>query len=80
MSRPAFRLVGTPWTSYLTLLFLFGVLVLMLFDYPVGTFTVGTLLVIVPALIAGWFGVRGRVLALAADRRPAGAETGPTPQ
>nr|WSY49395.1 amino acid permease [Streptomyces sp. NBC_00886] len=80
VSRPAFRLFGAPWTSYLTLLFLFGVLVLMLFDYPVGTFTVGTLLVIVPALIVGWFGVRGRVLALAADRRTAGSESGPTPQ
>ncbi|MGW0710209.1 amino acid permease [Streptomyces sp. NPDC002643] len=80
VSRPAFRLFGAPWTSYLTLVFLFGVLVLMLFDYPVGTFTVGTLLVIVPALIVGWFGVRGRVLALAADRSPAEAESDPTPQ
>ncbi|MFD3590774.1 amino acid permease [Streptomyces sp. NPDC058683] len=68
LSRPAFRLPGAPWTSYLTLLFLFGVLVLMVFDHPVGTWTVGTLVLIVPALALGWYRVRGRVLALADDR------------
>ncbi|MDQ8702536.1 amino acid permease [Streptomyces sp. LHD-70] len=68
VARPAFRLFGAPWTSYLTLLFLFGVLVLMVFDYPVGTYTIGTLIFIVPALVLGWYCVRGRVLALAEDR------------
>jgi L-asparagine permease len=67
-ARPSFRMPGSPWTSYLTLLFLLAVLLLMLFDYPVGTFTVGTLVLIVPALAVGWYCVRGRVLALAADR------------
>lgn len=67
-SRPAFRMPASPWTSYLTLVFLVGVLLLMAFDYPVGTFTVGTLALIAPALAVGWYCVRGRVLALAADR------------
>jgi L-asparagine permease len=66
--RPSFRLPGSPWTGYLTLLFLVGVVVLMAFDYPVGTFTVASLVVIVPALVAGWFAVRKRVEAAAAER------------
>ncbi|MFE1176873.1 amino acid permease [Streptomyces sp. NPDC058773] len=77
--RPAFRLFGAPWTSYLTLLFLFGVVVLMLFDYPVGTWTVGTLVLIVPALVIGWYGVRGRVRTLTDDRAAAGAALSPSP-
>jgi L-asparagine permease len=66
--RPAFRLPGSPWTGYLTLLFLLGVLVLMAFDYPVGTFTIASLVVIVPALVVGWFAVRKRVEDAAAER------------
>jgi L-asparagine permease len=66
--RPSFRLPGSPYTGYLTLLFLLGVIVLMAFDYPVGTYTVGALVVIVPALVAGWFAVRRRVEAAAAER------------
>ena len=41
LERPSFRLWGTPWTGYLTLVFLVGVLVLMAFDPPIGTWTVG---------------------------------------
>ncbi|WP_243087959.1 amino acid permease [Streptomyces sp. 891-h] len=78
--RPTFRLPGAPWTSYLTLLFLLGVLVLMLFDYPVGTWTVGTLVLIVPALVIGWYGVRGRVLVPTDDRSPAGSAPSSSPR
>ncbi|MEU0810517.1 amino acid permease [Streptomyces sp. NPDC005970] len=81
VSRPPFRMPGSPWTSYLTLAFLCGVLLLMLFDYPVGTYTVGTLAVIAPGLVIGWYGVRGRVLALAAARhRPDREDRGDTPE
>ncbi|WP_433556278.1 amino acid permease [Pseudonocardia xinjiangensis] len=66
--RPSFRLPGSPWTGYVTLVFLVGVLVLMALDYPVGTFTVGSLVVIVPALVGGWFAVRTRVESAAAER------------
>ncbi|MGO4859471.1 amino acid permease [Arthrobacter sp. 2MCAF14] len=65
MIRPAFRMLGAPWTSYITLTFLAAVMVLMVFDFPVGTYTVASLAIIVPALIAGWFAVRRRVHELA---------------
>ncbi|MFF5790717.1 amino acid permease [Paeniglutamicibacter sp. NPDC012692] len=65
IARPSFRMPGAPWTSYLTLAFLGGVLILMVFDFPVGTYTVASLALIVPALIAGWFAVRKRVNELA---------------
>ena len=46
-----------------------AVIVLIGFDYPVGTWTLGLLIVvIIPALIVGWFAVRGRVRAIAAER------------
>ncbi len=68
LKRPSFRLWGSPYTGYLTLVFLFGVLVLMAFDYPVGTWTVASLAVIVPLLIGGWYLVRDRVQRLADER------------
>ncbi|WP_024805409.1 amino acid permease [Nocardia sp. BMG51109] len=66
--RPAFRMFGAPYTGLATLVFLAAVLVLMGFDYPVGTWTVASLVVIVPALIIGWFAARKRVLAVAQER------------
>jgi len=75
--RPAFRLFGAPYTGYLTLLFLFAVIVLMAFDSPVGTWTVASIALIVPMLIAGWYGSRKGIRAIAAERdlgtHPAGA-------
>ncbi|WP_036434940.1 amino acid permease [Mycobacterium sp. URHB0044] len=68
MQRPKFRMPFTPYSSYLTLAFLVAVLVLMAFDAPVGTWTVGTLVIVIPMLIGGWYLVRGRVLALAHER------------
>ncbi|WP_159848301.1 amino acid permease [Nocardia sp. CY41] len=68
VERPAFRLFGAPYTGLLTLVFLFFVVVLTGFDYPVGTWTVATIALIVPALIIGWFAARKRVLAIAAER------------
>ncbi|OBK71136.1 amino acid permease [Mycobacterium sp. 1274761.0] len=76
LERPSFRLWGTPYTGYLTLLFLLAVLVLMAFDPPIGTWTVASLVVIVPALVVGWFAVRSRVLEIAQERR---GFTGPFP-
>jgi L-asparagine permease len=66
--RPSFRMWGAPYTGYLTLLFLAAVLVLMACDPPIGTWTVATLAVIVPALVVGWYAVRSRVLAIATER------------
>lgn len=68
MKRPKFRMPFTPYSGYLTLAFLVAVLVLMACDAPVGTWTVGTLVVLIPMLIAGWYLVRGRVLDVAQER------------
>ena len=63
--RPAFRMIGAPYTSYLVLAFLFGVLVLIGLDFPVGTWTLGSLVIIVPLLVVGWFLCRHRIAAIA---------------
>jgi L-asparagine permease len=68
---------GAPYTGYLTLAFLAAVLLLMAFDYPVGTWTIGaTLVVVIPALVIGWYAVRARVMAIAQERS---GWTGPLP-
>ncbi len=54
-----------------------GVLVLMACDPPIGTWTVASLIVIIPALVIGWFAVRSRVLAVAQERE--GGYTGQFP-
>ncbi|MDS9469040.1 amino acid permease [Paracoccus sp. MBLB3053] len=63
MQRPEFRMFGAPVTGVATLAFLAGVIVLMAFDYPIGTWTVASLIVIVPALVIGWHMSRDRILA-----------------
>ena len=68
--RPGYRAWGAPFTDWVILVFLAGVIVLIGFDYPVGTWTLGLLIVvIIPALIIGWFAVRGRVRTIAAERQ-----------
>lgn len=66
IARPAFRMPAAPYSGVLTLLFLAGIVVMMCFDYPVGTLTVGSLVIIVPALIVGWFLARDRISRIAA--------------
>ncbi|MFJ8357299.1 amino acid permease [Streptomyces sp. NPDC093984] len=61
LSRPGYRLPGSPWTEIVTLGFLASVFVLMYADGGAGRTTVLCLPLIVAALVAGWFGVRGRV-------------------
>ena len=65
IARPDFRMFGAPFTGIATLAFLLGVVVLMAFDYPIGTYTVASLLVIVPALVIGWYLARDRIAAIA---------------
>ncbi|QIS06026.1 amino acid permease [Nocardia brasiliensis] len=68
VQRPAFRMFGAPYTGLLTLVFLFFVVVLTGFDYPVGTWTVASLAIIIPMLIVGWLVARKRVLSIAQER------------
>ena len=76
LTRPTFQLWGSPYTGYITLAFLAGVLVLMAFNRPIGTWTVASLLVLIPALAGGWYLVRDRVLEIAQERI---GYTGPLP-
>ena len=48
----------------------------MAFNRPIGTWTVASLLVLVPLLIGGWYLVRDRVLEIAQERL---GYTGPLP-
>jgi L-asparagine permease len=68
LERPSFRLFGAPYTGYLVLAFLAAVLGLMALDYPVGTFTVGSLVVIIPLLVVGWYVWRKDITRIAAER------------
>jgi len=66
--RPSFRMPGAPVTGWLTLAFLVAVVVLMAFDSPVGTWTVASLLLLVPLLVLGWYRCQDRVHEIAALR------------
>ncbi|CDO07652.1 amino acid permease [Mycolicibacterium cosmeticum] len=65
LQRPTFRLPGTPYTGYLTLVFLAAVTVLMCYE---NIWNLIAIIVLVPMLIGGWYAVRGKVTALAAQR------------
>jgi len=67
LQRPAFRMPLTPYSGYVTLAFLAGVVIVMLFDPVQGPWLMGAIVFAVVALTAGWFAVRHRVLAAAAD-------------
>ncbi|WP_432514173.1 amino acid permease [Kineococcus sp. SYSU DK001] len=67
VQRPSYRLPGAPWTGYAVLAFLVAVLAIMAYDESSRP-TIYALGVIVPLLVAGWFAVRGRVLAAAEER------------
>ena len=55
----SFRMPFAPLTSWLTLGFLGGVLVLMGLDYPDGTFTVAAIPVVALLLAGGWVVLKG---------------------
>ncbi|MHA3018988.1 amino acid permease [Mycobacterium sp. BMJ-28] len=65
LERPAFRLPGTPYTGYATLVFLAAVTVLMCYE---NIWNLIAIIVLIPMLIGGWYAVRGKVAAMAAQR------------
>ncbi|WP_313812808.1 amino acid permease [Glutamicibacter sp.] len=71
LERPSFRMPMAPVSGWVTLAFLVSVLIMMAFDNPVGTWTVCSLVVIIPMLIGGWYLCRGRINELAAARKNA---------
>ena len=68
VERPSFRLPWSPYTEIVTIAFLLGVVGLMWQDPEVGRRTVMVIPLVAAALVAGWFGVRGRVRSVAAER------------
>ncbi|WP_067895199.1 amino acid permease [Nocardia vaccinii] len=70
IERPSFRLIGAPYTSFATLIFLAAVVVLMVIsgDSTQWGAVLAMAVVVVPLLIGGWFLARKRVLELAAAR------------
>lgn len=68
-TRPEYRMPGAPFTDYIVLAFLVLVLVLIAIDYPVGTFTFGSLLIVIPLMVIGWFACRENILRIAAERQ-----------
>ena len=71
--RPSFRMPLAPISGWVTLAFLVMVLVMMAFDNPVGTWTVASLVIIIPMIIGGWYLCRGRINELAKARMNAKA-------
>lgn len=67
VERPKFRMPLSPYTGWITLVFLAGVLVLMMFDKVYGRWMLAAMAVGIPALVGGWFAVRGRVRDAAAE-------------
>jgi L-asparagine permease len=67
LERPKFRMPLSPYSGYVTLAFLAGVLILMFFDKQFGPWMLAALLVGVPSLVGGWFLIRNRVTAAAQD-------------
>jgi L-asparagine permease len=65
IARPAFRLPGTPYTGYATLLFLAAVVVLMCYQ---NRWNLLALTVAVPMLTVGWLVTRNRVFQAASER------------
>lgn len=70
--RPKFRMPLSPYTGWITLAFLAGVLVLMMFDKVYGRWMLAAMAFGIPALVGGWFVVRGRVQDAAAEAADAG--------
>jgi L-asparagine permease len=72
VTRPSFRLFAAPYTGIAAIVFLAAVVTLMAFNYPVGSYAIGAVVAsLVPALVGGWFAVRGRVRAYVAEHAKA---------
>ncbi|MGW4095108.1 amino acid permease [Nocardia sp. NPDC004750] len=70
LERPAFRLIGAPYTSIATVLFLGVVVGMMAFskDQVQSISVIATAAVMVPLLISGWYLARKRVGVIAYER------------
>ena len=67
-TRPSYRAPGGRFSDWAVIAFLAVVIVLMALDYPVGTYTLASLLVVIPLRVGGWYLVRDRVNEIARQR------------
>ncbi|MEE8667513.1 MAG: amino acid permease [Bifidobacterium mongoliense] len=58
--RPDYRMPGAPWTNYLSLTF-FTLVVVSNLTSTSGRWTLSLFAVVVVAMVAGWYAVRGRI-------------------
>jgi L-asparagine permease len=65
LKRPSFRMFGAPYTGYLSLLFLIGVLVMVFIDSPL---TLLVTLVACALMVAGWYACRKQIHEIAEAR------------
>lgn len=79
LERPKFRMPLSPYSGYATLVFLVAVLILMYFDKVQGPWMMGATVVGIPALIGGWYLVRGRVTAVSQDGGPSAGDVASAP-
>ena len=59
-TRPDYRMPGAPYTNYISLIF-FAVVVLSNLNSAAGRWTLAMFVVVIIAMVAGWFYVRGRI-------------------
>ncbi|NHN87196.1 amino acid permease [Acetobacter conturbans] len=72
---PTYKMPGAPFTSYITLVFLGGVLVLIGCDYPAGTITIAASPVFVILLVVGWRLIPKKPPMLMPETQPSAALT-----
>lgn len=67
--RPSYRAKFTPLSNIIILLFIGAVIILMAFDYPIGTWTLVASLAFWPLLALGWYVNKPRIMAAIAARQ-----------
>ena len=67
--RPSYRAKFTPLSNIIILLFIGAVIILMAFDYPIGTWTLVASLAFWPLLALGWYVNKPHIMAAIATRQ-----------
>ena len=68
-TRPNYRSPFGQAGDWSVLAFIGVVIILMAFDYPIGTFALASTLLLIPVFAAMWFAWRERIYAIAAERK-----------
>ncbi|QNE88729.1 amino acid permease [Corynebacterium incognita] len=68
-TRPGYRSPFGVWGDWATLIFIGGVIVLMAFDYPIGSYALLATLALIPVFMGMWFAWRDRIRTIADERK-----------